>query len=140
MPKLPFYLQDCKVFLLAKAYQKAHGELKKRLFPYRMTNMQNLVLEGLWYKKGVTATKLGKLLTLDKATLSVVLDRMEKDGWIVKRQSLEDRRLFLLYPTKKANRMKKKLVKARKEANEKLLEKLSQVEKILLGRMLRNLI
>ncbi len=140
MSKLPFDLPDCKVFLLAKAYQKAHGELKKRLIPFHITNMQHMVLEGLWYSEGATATELSKLLILDKATLSGVLERMEEDGWIVKKQNPEDRRLHPIFPSKKANRLKKQLINERKAANEELLKKLTPEERILLKRLLRDLI
>ena len=47
-------LPDCTIFLLAKAYQKAHGRFKEMLKPYGLTNLQHLVLEGLWYESGQT--------------------------------------------------------------------------------------
>jgi DNA-binding MarR family transcriptional regulator len=50
-----------------------------------LTNLQHLVLEGLWYEAGQTAAELGKMLVMDKATLSGVLDRMSEAGWIEKR-------------------------------------------------------
>ena len=140
MTKLPFDLPDCKIFLLAKAYQRAHGELKKRLMPYKITNMQHMVLEGLWYAEGATATALGKLLILDKATLSGVLERMLDDGWIVKKQDPADRRLFPLYPSEKANRLKEELMSARKSAGEEIQTKLSVEERVLASRLLRDLI
>ena len=84
MAPLPYNIPDCTIFLLAKAYQKAHGKFKARLRPFDLTNLQHLVLEGLWYEEGVTAAELGKLLVLDKATLSGVLDRMVESGWIRK--------------------------------------------------------
>jgi len=34
MTKLPEDLPECMVFLLGKAYQKAHNSLKSRLKPY----------------------------------------------------------------------------------------------------------
>ena len=43
------------VFLLGKAYQKAHAGFKKQLAPYGLTNLQHLVLEALWYRQGMTA-------------------------------------------------------------------------------------
>ena len=55
-------MPDCTIFLLAKAYQKAHADFKKILKPYGLTNLQHLVLEGLWYQEGQTAAELGKLL------------------------------------------------------------------------------
>jgi len=130
---------DCTIFLLAKAYQKAHGAFKKRLRPYRLTNLQHLVLEGLWYQEGLTAAELGKLLVLDKATLSGVLDRMTEADWIVKRQDSADKRQVRLYPSEKADSMKKRLIDERREANEDLLATFSFEEQVLFKRMLKDL-
>jgi len=140
MSKLPGDLPDCTVFLLGKAYQKAHGDFKKRLKPYNLTNMQHLVLEGLWYKPGVTAAELGKILILDKATLSGVLDRMVDGGWITKEQDNEDRRVFHIFPSDKACQLKDKLINERKEANRYLLRDFSMEEQILLRHFLRSLV
>lgn len=140
MNRLPDDLPDCTVFLLGKAYQKAHGDFKKRLVPYGLTNMQHLVLEGLWYREGMTAAELGKCLVLDKSTLSGVLDRMVDSGWVEKKQDEEDRRFFRLYPSEKANSMKERLIEERKEANRELLKDFTLEEQVLLKRLLRDLI
>ena len=73
--------KDCVIFLLAKAYQKAHGHFRKILEPYGLTNIQHAVLEALWYEDGQTAAEIGQFLVLDKATLSGVLVRMQESGW-----------------------------------------------------------
>ncbi len=140
MHELPKDLPDCTIFLLGKAYQKAHGDFKKRLKPYDLTNMQHLVLEGLWYKPGVTAAELGKFLILDKATLSGVLERMVDGGWVEKRRDEEDRRVFLIYPSQLADKFKEKLIQERKQANITLLEKFTTEEQVVLKRLLRDLI
>ncbi len=140
MSTLPKDLPDCTIFLLGKAYQKAHGDFKKRLKPYKLTNMQHLVLEGLWYKPGMTAAELGNSLILDKATLSGVLDRMVQGGWIEKEQDLEDRRISRIFPSEKARRMKAELIKEREKANTHLLKDFSMEERLLFKRLLRDLI
>ena len=140
MTKIPEDAPDCAVFLLAKAYQKAHSDFKKRLKPYGLTNMQHLVLEGLWYREGVTASELGKSLILDKATLSGVLDRMVDSGWLVKRQDAEDLRVYRLFPSDRANKMKYLLIEERKKANEELLANFTLEEQVLLKRLLRDLL
>ena len=140
MSELPPDLPDCTLFLLGKAYQKAHADFKKRLQPYGLTNMQHLVLEGLWYRKGVTAAELGKLLILDKATLSGVLERMVEGEWILKEQDDEDRRAFRIYPSDKANRMKDRLIEERRMANRELLDRFTSEEQLLLKRFLKDLI
>ncbi len=140
MAKLPEDLPECMVFLLGKAYQKAHAGFKKRLKKYGLTNMQHLVLEGLWYEEGMTAAELCKLLIIDKATISGILDRMEETGWIVKKQAPNDGRVQRLYPSEKANQLKDKLIAERKKANREILEKFTIEEQVLLKRLLRDLI
>lgn len=132
-------LPDCTIFLLAKAYQKAHGRFQEMLKPYGLTNLQHLVLEGLWYEEGQTAAELGKLLVLDKATLSGVLDRLHDAGWIEKKRAPEDRRVLRLFPAVKAQELKKELIELRRRANSEMLSPLSLEEKALLKRMLTDL-
>jgi DNA-binding MarR family transcriptional regulator len=132
-------LPDCTIFLLAKAYQKAHGEFKDILKPYGLTNLQHLVLEGLWYEEGQTAAELGKMLVLDKATLSGVLERMAEAGWIEKQRDPDDRRVVRLFPSKKAETHKTELIALRRDANEALLAEFSMEEQVLLKRMLKDL-
>jgi DNA-binding MarR family transcriptional regulator len=139
MAPVPSDIPDCTFFILAKAYQKAHRQFKQLLRPYALTNLQHLVLEGLWHQQGVTATELGKLLVLDKATLSGVLGRMLDSGWIRKDRNPEDGRVFRLYTTQKADALKDELIVLRVAANGNLLSGFSPEEKALFKRLLRNL-
>ena len=139
MADLPPNVPDCTIFLLAKAYQKAHGDFQKRLRPFGLTNLQHLVLEALWYQEGYTAAELGKFLVLDKATLSGVLDRLVDSDWIRKEPDPEDRRVLRLYPSEKAEKKKTPLIQLRREANEDLLSIFAVEEQVLLKRFLRDL-
>ena len=130
--------EDCIVFLLAKAYQKAHGNLKKRLHPYGLTPIQNLILEALREEDGLSAGDIGKKLVLDNATLSGVLDRLSDRGWIEKQTDLSDKRLLRIYLTDKAKSLQEQLGVERDQANEEILHALSVEEKILLKRLLRD--
>jgi len=139
MSKLPPNMPDCTIFLLAKAYQKAHGRFKKDLKPFKLTNIQHLVLEALWYQEGFTAAELGKFLVLDKATLSGVLDRLAEAGWIGKEADPDDGRVGRLYTAEKADEMKDELITLRRAANEKLLSVFKPEEQVLLKRFLKDL-
>ena len=140
MAKLPDDVPDCMVFLLAKAYQKAHANFKKQLTPYGLTTLQHLVLEGLWYRQGMTAAQLGKFLILDKATLSGVLERMVKGGWIQKKTNKKDKRQLSIHTSQKADALKADLIKERQKSNEELLKPFSMEEKILFKRFLTDVI
>lgn len=130
--------EDCIVFLLAKAYQKAHGNLKKRLHRYGLTPIQNLILEALREQDGLSAGDIGKRLVLDNATLSGVLDRLADRDWIEKHTDLNDKRLLRVYLTDKAKALQGELAEERKQANEEILHALSIEEKVLLKRLLRD--
>ena len=82
---------------------------------------------------------MGKLLVLDKATLSGILDRLIESGWIRKERDPEDGRVFHIYTTKKAASAKAELIELRIKANEELLAGFSQEEQVLFKRLLRDL-
>ena len=130
---------DCIIFLLAKAYQKAHGDLKRRLQSYGLTPIQHLILEVLWAEDGLSASDIGKKLVLDGATLSGVLDRLTAGGWIQKEPDSEDKRVLRNYLTDKTRELKPGLSETRDQANEDLLKSFSLEEKVLLKRFLRDM-
>ena len=130
---------DCIIFLLAKAYQKAHGDLKRRLQSYGLTPIQHLILEVLWAEDGLSASDIGKKLVLDGATLSGVLDRLTAGGWIQKEPDSEDKRVLRNYLTDKTRELKPDLSETRDQANEDLLKSFSLEEKVLLKRFLRDM-
>jgi len=130
--------EDCIVFLLAKAYQKAHGNLKKRLHPYGLTPIQYLILEVLRGEDGLSAGDIGKRLVLDNATLSGVLERLAEREWITKESDPKDKRLLRIHLTRKAKSQRDKIGEERERANEEILHSLSMEEKVLLKRLLRD--
>jgi DNA-binding MarR family transcriptional regulator len=130
--------QDCIVFLLAKAYQKAHGNLKKRLLSYGLTPIQFLTLAALAEEDGISAGEIGKRLVLDNATLSGVLDRLADRDWIEKQTDLNDKRLLRVYLTDKTKGLQEELSEEREQANTEVLHGLSMEEKVLLKRLLRD--
>ncbi len=130
---------DCILFLLAKAYQKAHGDFKKQLHSYGLTPIQHLVLEALWDEDGLSVGDIGKRLVFDRATLSGVLDRLSAGGWVLKQSDAEDKRMLRISLTPKSMGLKPKLTAVRNETNKELLAGFSLEEKVLLKRLLRDL-
>ena len=130
---------DCIIFLLAKAYQKAHGNFKKRLHSYGLTPIQHLILEALWREDGLSASDIGKKLVLDGATLSGVLDRMASGRWVLKESDLEDKRVLRIFLTSKSKSLQLRLSEARDQTNDELLRPFTLEEKVLLKRFLRDM-
>ena len=131
--------EDCIIFLLAKAYQKAHGNFKQHLLPYGITPVQHLILEALWVEEGLTASEIGKRLVLDNATLSGILDRMSEKGWVLKATDNTDKRFIRIYLTDKAKKLKPSILAEREKSNEEILGSLNLEEKVLLKRLLKDI-
>ena len=130
---------DCIIFLLAKAYQKAHGDFKRRLKSYGLTPIQHLILEVLWGEDGLSASDISKKLVLDGATLSGVLDRLTIGGWILKQPDSADKRVLRNFLTPMSKELKPRLSETRDQTNEDLLKPFSIEEKVLFKRFLRDM-
>lgn len=131
--------EDCVVYLLAKAYQRAHAVAKRRLAAYGLTPIQQLVLAAVHREEGISAGDLGRKLTLDPATLSGILERMVEHGWIIKQTDPGDKRLLQIFLTDSARDLEPMLMQERDKANDEILSNLSFEEKVLLKRLLKDL-
>jgi DNA-binding MarR family transcriptional regulator len=131
--------EDCILFLLSKAFQKAHGKFKKRFQEYGLTPVQGLVLTAVSEEEGLSAGEIGKMLVLDQATISGILDRMAEAGWIIKETAEADKRFLRIYLTPKGKEMTGAVIRARDEANEEIMGGLRIEERLLLKRMLTDL-
>lgn len=131
--------EDCIIFLLAKAYQKAHGNFKQHLLPYGITPVQHLILEALWVEEGLTASEIGKRLVLDNATLSGILERMSGKDWVFKATDDTDKRFIRIYLTDKAKKLKPSILAERKKSNMEILSNLNIEETLLLKHLLKDI-
>jgi DNA-binding MarR family transcriptional regulator len=131
--------EDCIVFLLAKAYQRAHSAFKVKLAPFGITPVQHLILAVLGEEDYLSPAEISDRVAMDGATLSGVLDRMAEAGLIKKEGNPEDRRSIRVSLSSKAKKMREELAEQRKSINEELTAKFSLEEKLLLKRMLKDL-
>jgi len=133
------HYDDCITFLLAKAHQTAQGVFKKKLEPFGLTTMQNLILEVLWGEDGLVIGEISERISVDYATLSNLLDRMVQNGLITKSRNPEDKRTWQVYLTEKSKDMKEALLAEQDMVNQQMMASFSEQEKMLLLRMLKEL-
>ncbi|WP_312471557.1 MarR family transcriptional regulator [Neobacillus sp.] len=87
-----------KIYSAEREITKLYRNLLEEL---DVTYPQYLVLLVLWEKESVTVKELGQKLFLDSGTLSPMLKRMEGNGLIERRRSLEDERTVIISLTTK---------------------------------------
>lgn len=79
---------------------------------FALTYPQYLVLLALWEQDGIGVTALGDKVNLGTGTLTPILSRLEKNGWIRKERSREDERKVMVYLDRKALEQKTDITSA----------------------------
>lgn len=132
-------IEDCYGFLLGKAYQKVWQMEKAALSQYGITPVQFVLLHVLWEKDGQKGVELGGRLRLDGATITGVLDRLEKMGLIERRPDLNDRRTNLIFLTPKGKELEKPMNQVTDAVNKEVISMFSEEEARLLKSILTKL-
>ena len=68
-----------------------------------LTRSQWWLLTYLFFKDGINQSELAILMDMEKAPLSRLLDRMEKKGWVIRKNESKDRRTKNIYLSESIN-------------------------------------
>lgn len=98
----PILLDEQLCFALYTAQKQYNKYYATALAPFRLTYPQYIVLLTLWEHNPLTVNDLGHYLNLDSGTLTPLLKRLEKDGWVQRRRDKIDERRVLVHLTQKA--------------------------------------
>ena len=96
-------------FLIAKIHQLAGRIFARMLKEYGIEEInpaQGRILFALWQKDGIPIQELSERTSLEKSTLTSMLDRLEHTGYIVRTPCSNDRRKILIRLTEKNEQMK----------------------------------
>jgi MarR family transcriptional regulator, organic hydroperoxide resistance regulator len=130
---------QCIFFQIAKASQAAARFWTCRLTGSRVTAAQGMVLGFLHENDQVTSRELGERVMLDSATLTGILDRLEKAGLVERKDHPEDRRALSLCLTDPGRQLTENLIDLAETANQGFLEPLTSEEQVILRLLLKKL-
>ncbi|UQS87393.1 MarR family transcriptional regulator [Nicoliella spurrieriana] len=83
-------------FQVSRTHQLYNKLYQKPLKKFNLTYVQYITLLTLWKKDGVTVNTLSKELDLTNGTLTPLLKRLEKGGWITRERDKEDERRLIV--------------------------------------------
>lgn len=75
------------------------------LEPLGLTYTQYIAMMAMWEHKSLSVKNLGNLLFLDSGTLTPMLKKMEKAGWIQRKRSEDDERMVIITITAKGEEL-----------------------------------
>ncbi len=133
-------------FLIAKIHQLSGRIFSKILKKHNVNEInpaQGRILFVLWENDEIPIIELSKKTQLEKSTLTTMLDRLEKDGFIQRIASREDRRKIIIKRTDKDKSFQKIYYQVSDEMSDLFYKGFSDKEIIsfedLLKRILDNL-
>ncbi|CAI2690349.1 MarR family winged helix-turn-helix transcriptional regulator [Apilactobacillus apinorum] len=111
MPK-EITLNDQICFQISRAHQLFNKFYQEPLDEYNLTYVQYITLLSLWEKDGVTVNFLSQKLGLSNGTLTPLLKRLEKAGWITRNRDKADERRVLIHLTELGKEKKEPILQA----------------------------
>lgn len=114
---------------MAKNHQRAHGLFRAALESYHFTPPQFGILAFLWKQDGLSQAQLGTLMSMDRTTLSGIIDRLEKRSLVERREHPGDRRAHLIYLTPEGLTCRDELGQAADKINAAISDNLTEAEK-----------
>ena len=132
--------EDRLIFLISKVCQKLIANLQNVFSDsgIEVTPIQVMLLFFLQHNDGSSLTQISQGLMLENPTVTGLVDRLEKSGYVKRSDHPDDRRVYLVNLTEKGNRVASKALPIVKRLNEEIKKGYSREEiegfkKVLVG-------
>ncbi len=97
---------------------------------------QEMLLSRIWEKEGLTQTELADYVMIQPATVTNMLQRLERAGIVERRPDAEDQRISRVYATKKGRGLEAAVEEQWGKLEQESFAGFSVEERVLLRRLL----
>jgi MarR family transcriptional regulator, lower aerobic nicotinate degradation pathway regulator len=140
MNRIPAILDDALGFNLYRVALLFRRELMQALAEYELTPEQWQIMVALWSTdEPLSQNEIAELTLKDKHTVSRILGRLERDGWIERRTDPRDTRYLLVRPSAWAYERRERVPAVLNRHFDPILGSLEVDERAQLLRMLKRL-
>lgn len=134
---------DALTFRLEDLPRQLRKIVDDALDGYGLSRNQWRLLAYVFRQQGLTQTELARLLEVERASAGLAIDALESKGLVARHQHLDDRRVWRIMPTDKANGLLQELRGTVDEVYAQLFQGFSEAELEQLGtlfeRMAKNI-
>ncbi|WP_058534330.1 MarR family winged helix-turn-helix transcriptional regulator [Legionella saoudiensis] len=125
--------------LIKKASRLLIKRANELLKPYGLTDAYTYFLMALYQQDGLTQAEMYKQIGIEQPTAVRTLDRMERDGLIIRTPSATDRRAMEIKLTEKGRSCQPIIEQCAFELNEWALSGFKEEEKLSMKQLLKKL-
>ncbi len=119
---------DCVCFRLGKTVRRVSKAYRQQISQYNLTHGQFFMMVAVMEQEGLLPSELAEKTCQDRATITGLLDRLEKDGWIERRADQGDRRSLRIFLTPHGRACKKEIQALFESTNQKFIDCFSKEE------------
>ena len=136
------HLENTTFYKLLAVQKKLLSTVRKDFKDVNITHDNYITLHFIYENPGITQADLADLNDKDRNVIAKTIDKLEKNGWVERVRSIEDRRAFTLFITEDGKqiiyRYWDKMILRQKEAISMLSEEEQILFDTLLEKILRN--
>jgi DNA-binding MarR family transcriptional regulator len=95
-------------YLISQIHQLTGRIFSKKLKDYQIdiNHAQGRIIFALWKNDQISIYDLSKETALSKSSLTTMLERLEKSGYIIRKQSVTDKRITIVCLTSKSSSLR----------------------------------
>jgi DNA-binding MarR family transcriptional regulator len=134
-----FVIEDSLGFLVNRAARVMAQQLADELRSAGVGIGQWAVLLFLWARDGMSQAELSRVVAIEPPTMVRTIDRMVRDGLVVRRPDASDARVSRIHLTERGRTLRDGLVPKAVAVNERTLGRFTEVEGRTLVRLLSKL-
>lgn len=135
--------KECPFFLISRAALSIGTALKQAFAEAGADKVRPAylgVLMSLWLEDGVKSIDLCRRAGLEPSSMTGLIDRMERDGLVIRKADPEDRRAHRIYVTEAANRLRATVEKAVEKTEDEAFEGVDATQLELLMNVLQRIL
>jgi DNA-binding MarR family transcriptional regulator len=132
-------MQDTLSFALIKLSKAHRVRAEALLSQFDLHVGQEQILFRLWHKEGLPQAVLADQLCVEPPTVTKMLQRMERKGWIERRGDPDDARLSRVYLTETGKALQADVTQVWARLETDMTASLSDAERALLKRLFEQL-
>jgi MarR family 2-MHQ and catechol resistance regulon transcriptional repressor len=123
--------------VLARAHGAMAAFVERQIAAEELCLSDFMVLEALLHKGPLTMSAIGEKVLLANASMTSAIDRLEKKGLAIRKNSSEDRRIRLVELTARGKKLISEIYRRHERALESLMSEVSATERAALYRGLK---
>ena len=129
-------IQGTTGYALAQACKLHRQRAEALLIEIGLHVGQEMLLCGLWEKEGMTQTELAEYVMIQPATVTNMLQRLERVGIVERRPDTDDQRVSRVYVTKKGRDLEEAVEEQWSKLEQESFAGFSTEERVLLRHLL----